>query len=160
MVTRNKELQQALLKFCQSRLAVATIDQLGAASLYHVDHQFFVQCKEEYRRRRDTVVSRLRQIPGVVVEEPMGAFYAMASLPVDDTDKFQYWLLEEFELDGETVMFAPGAPFYETPGKGIKEVRIAYVLNCDDLERAIELLAEGIVRYQKEVMKIKPIVTE
>ena len=160
VVTRNQELQQALVKFCQSRLSVATIDQLGAAALYDVDPKFFRESKEEYRRRRDTVVHCLRQIPGVVVEEPMGAFYAMASLPVDDTDKFQYWLLEEFELDGETVMFAPGAPFYETPGKGIKEVRIAYVLNCDDLERAIELLAEGIVRYQKEVMKIKPIVTE
>ena len=90
----------------------------------------------------------------------MGAFYVMASLPVDDTDKFQYWLLEEFQQDGETVMFAPGAPFYETPGKGINEVRIAYVLKCEELERAIELLAEGIVRYQKEVMKIKPIETK
>ncbi len=160
VVTKNKELQQALLKFCQSRLAVATIDQLGAAALYDVDHEFFVRCKEEYRVRRDTVVSRLRQIPGVVVEEPMGAFYVMASLPVDDTDKFQYWLLENFELDGETVMFAPGAPFYETPGKGINEVRIAYVLKCEELERAIELLAEGIVRYQKEVMKVESIETK
>ena len=160
VVTRNRELQQALVKFCQSRLSVATIDQLGAAALYDVDPKFFRESKEEYRRRRDTVVHCLRQIPGVVVEEPMGAFYAMASLPVDDTDKFQYWLLEHFDLDGETVMFAPGAPFYETPGKGIKEVRIAYVLNCEDLERAIELLAEGIVRYQKEVMKVEPIETK
>ena len=107
-------------------------------------------------RRRDTVVDCLRQIPGVVLEEPMGAFYVMASLPVDDSDKFQKWLLEEFDDNGDTVMFAPGAPFYETPGKGINEVRIAYVLKCEDLERAIELLAEGIVRYQKEVMKIVP----
>ena len=157
VVTRNQELQQALVKFCQSRLSVATIDQLGAAALYDVDPQFFRDSKEEYRRRRDTVVSCLRQIPGVVVEEPMGAFYVMASLPVDDADKFQYWLLEEFDLDGETVMFAPGAPFYETPGKGINEVRIAYVLKSEELERAIELLAEGIVRYQKEVMKVEPI---
>ena len=153
VVTRNQELQQALVKFCQSRLSVATIDQLGAAALYDIDPQFFRESKAEYRRRRDTVVSCLRQIPGVVVEEPMGAFYVMASLPVDDTDKFQYWLLEEFDVDGETVMFAPGAPFYETPGKGINEVRIAYVLQSDELERAIELLAEGIVRYQREVMK-------
>ena len=90
----------------------------------------------------------------------MGAFYVMASLPVDDTDKFQYWLLEEFDVDGETVMFAPGAPFYETPGKGINEVRIAYVLQSDELERAIELLAEGIVRYQREVMKVESIETK
>ncbi len=155
VVTRNKELQQALLKFCQSRLAVATIDQIGAAALYSVDHEFFRVCKAEYLRRRDTVVSKLRQIPGVVVEEPMGAFYVMASLPVDDADKFQYWLLEQFNDHGDTVMFAPGAPFYETPGKGINEVRIAYVLKQEDLERAMEVLAKGIAQYQKKVMQVK-----
>ena len=152
VVTKNKELQQALLKFCQSRLAVATIDQLGAAELYKVDREFFRRCKEEYRKRRDLVVDRLRQIPGVQVEEPMGAFYLMASLPVDDTDKFQKWLLEEFDHHGDTVMFAPGAPFYETPGMGINEVRIAYVQECETLERAIDLLNRGIARYRYEVM--------
>lgn len=152
VVTRNRELQQALLKFCQSRLSVATLDQVGAAALYGVDSEFFRRSKESYRRRRDTVVSRLREIPGVVVEEPMGAFYVMASLPVDDTDRFQRWLLEEFEDGGDTVMFAPGAPFYETPGKGINEVRIAYVLKEEDLQRAMEVLRAGIARYQKEVM--------
>ena len=152
VVTRNKELQAALLKLCQSRLAVATIDQLGAAALYGVDHAFFRKSKEEYKVRRDTVVRCLRQIPGVMVEEPMGAFYVMASLPVDDADKFQHWLLEEFDDNGDTVMFAPGAPFYETPGKGINEVRIAYVRKKEELERAMELLAKGIARYQKEVM--------
>ena len=160
VVTRNKQLQAALLKFCQSRLAVATVDQVGAAALYSVDHEFFRVCKDEYRKRRDTVIRKLRQIPGVVVEEPMGAFYVMASLPVDNSDKFQRWLLEEFDDHGDTVMFAPGAPFYETPGKGINEVRIAYVLKSEELERAIELLAEGIVRYQKEVMKVEPIETK
>ena len=153
VVTKNKELQAALLKFCQSRLAVATIDQLGAAALYDVDHDFFRRCKAEYKKRRDTVVSRLRMIPGVVVEEPMGAFYVMASLPVDDSDKFQRWLLEEFDDHGDTVMFAPGAPFYETPGKGLNEVRIAYVLKQEDLERAMEILAKGIAQYQREVLK-------
>ena len=152
VVTKNKELQAALLKFCQSRLAVATIDQLGAAALYDVDHDFFRRCKAEYKKRRDTVVSRLRMIPGVVVEEPMGAFYVMASLPVDDSDKFQRWLLED---KGDTVMFAPGAPFYETPGKGINEVRIAYVLKQEDLERAMEILAKGIAEYQREVLQNK-----
>ena len=156
VVTRNKELQAALLKFCQSRLAVATIDQLGAAALYDVDHQFFRDCKAEYQRRRDTVVGCLRKIPGVVVEEPMGAFYVMASLPVDDSDRFQQWLLKEFSDNGDTVMFAPGAPFYETPGKGINEVRIAYVLNQENLERAMEILAKGIAQYQREVMKVTP----
>lgn len=157
VVTRNKQLQAALLKFCQSRLAVATVDQVGAAALYSVDAAFFRSCKEEYRKRRDTVIRKLRQIPGVVVEEPMGAFYLMASLPVDNADKFQRWLLEEFSDNGDTVMFAPGAPFYETPGKGINEVRIAYVLKQQDLERAMDVLAKGIATYQKTVMEVKPV---
>ena len=157
VVTRNKQLQAALLKFCQSRLAVATVDQVGAAALYSVDPAFFRSCKEEYRKRRDTVIRKLRKIPGVVVEEPMGAFYLMASLPVDNADKFQRWLLEEFSDNGNTVMFAPGAPFYETPGKGINEVRIAYVLKQEDLERAMDVLAKGIAVYQKTVMNVKPV---
>ncbi len=154
VVTKNKELQQALLKFCQSRLAVATIDQIGAAALYSVDKAFYSQSKETYRQRRDAIVAKLRQIPGVMVEEPMGAFYVMASLPVDDADKFQRWLLEEFDDNGDTVMFAPGAPFYETPGKGINEVRIAYVLEKEKLERAMDILAKGITQYQKEMMEV------
>ncbi len=160
VVTRNKQLQAALLKFCQSRLAVATVDQVGAAALYSVDHEFFRRCKAEYRIRRDTVIRKLRQIPGVVVEEPMGAFYVMASLPVDNSDRFQKWLLEKFEDQGDTVMFAPGAPFYETPGKGINEVRIAYVLKQENLERAMDVLAAGIARYQREVMKVKAVPAE
>ena len=157
VVTRNKQLQAALLKFCQSRLSVATVDQVGAAALYSVDSSFFRACKAEYHKRRDTVIRTLRQIPGVVVEEPMGAFYLMASLPVDNADKFQRWLLEEFSDNGDTVMFAPGAPFYETPGKGINEVRIAYVLKQQDLERAMDVLAKGIAVYQKTVMEVKPV---
>ena len=157
VVTRNKQLQAALLKFCQSRLAVATVDQVGAAALYSVDSAFFRSCKEEYRKRRDTVIRKLRKIPGVVVEEPMGAFYLMASLPVDNADKFQKWLLEEFSDNGDTVMFAPGAPFYETPGKGIDEVRIAYVLKQQDLERAMDVLAKGIAAYQRTVMEVQAV---
>ncbi|MBQ6840267.1 MAG: aminotransferase class I/II-fold pyridoxal phosphate-dependent enzyme, partial [Oscillospiraceae bacterium] len=153
VITKNKELQQALLKFCQSRLSVATIDQIGAAALYSVDEKFYSDCKEEYRRRRDTVITALRNIPGVMVEEPMGAFYVMAQLPVDNADKFQRWLLETFRDNDETVMFAPGAPFYETPGSGINEVRIAYVLKQEDLERAMELLKLGIERYRAECME-------
>lgn len=156
VVTKNKELQQAILKFCQSRLSVATIDQVGAAALYSADQEFFLRCKAEYRRRRDTVMEKLRAIPGVVVQEPQGAFYLMASLPVDDADKFQQWLLESFTDRGDTVMFAPGAPFYETPGKGVNEVRIAYVLKEDDLKRAIDVLAHGIAHYQRTVMKLTP----
>ena len=153
VITKNKELQQAVLKFCQSRLAVATLDQVGAAALYSVDSEFFKRSKEEYRRRRDLVVGSLRNMPGVAVTEPMGAFYVMASLPVDNADKFQRWLLESFDDHGDTVMFAPGAPFYETPGKGINEVRIAYVQDLPKLKRAMELLELGIAEYRKKVMK-------
>lgn len=152
VITKNKELQQAILKFCQSRLSVATLDQIGATALYSVDQSFFDQSKAEYKQRRDTVVQGLRQIPGVLVEEPMGAFYVMARLPVDDADKFQRWLLTAFSDNGETVMFAPGAPFYETPGSGINEVRIAYVLAQKELQRAMELLGKGIAQYRKEQM--------
>ena len=95
------------------------------------------------------MVNALRQIPGVVVEKPMGAFYVMASLPVDDSDKFQRWLLNEFDDNGDTVMFAPGGGFYATKGKGNNEIRIAYVLKQADLERAMDLLALGIKKYNE-----------
>jgi len=152
VITKNKELQQAMLKLCQSRLSVATIDQIGAAALYDVDESFYQNCKNMYRNRRDVFIEHLRKIPGVVVAEPKGAFYLMASLPVDDTDKFQQWLLESFDLDGETVMFAPGAPFYASAGRGQNEVRLAYVLKEEDLIRAAEVLAAALERYRKEEM--------
>ena len=153
-ITKNKPLQKAQLKFCQSRLAVATMDQVAAAKLYTVGTDFYAACRAEYEKRRDLVVDCLRAIPGVLVEKPMGAFYVMARLPVDDTDKFQNWLLTDFADNGETVMFAPGAPFYATPGKGVDEVRIAYILQEDRLRRAMELLEKGIARYRREVMKV------
>ena len=152
VITKNRELQKALLKFCQSRLSVATLDQLGAAALYGVDDSYIKHSIAEYRERRDVTVDGLRKIPGVLVEVPMGAFYVMAKLPVDDTDAFQQWLLNEFSDNGETVMYAPGAPFYGTPDRGKDEIRIAYVLEKKDMIRAIELLGLGIARYRKEVM--------
>ncbi len=155
VITKNRDLRTALIKFCQSRLAVATMDQIGAAALYSVDQSFYENCRAEYIKRRDLVIEKLQKIPGVIVQKPRGAFYVMAALPVDDTDKFQNWLLQKFSDKMETVMFAPGAPFYETPGKGINEVRIAYVLELPKLERAMELLKLGIFRYRREVMGIK-----
>ena len=108
---------------------------------------YFAAVREEYKRRRDTVVAKLREIPGVVFDCPKGAFYLMAALPIDDADNFQKWLLEEFDDNGDTVMFAPGAPMYVTPGKGKNEIRIAYILKQDKLERAMDLLALGIKAY-------------
>ena len=107
-----------LLKFCQSRLSVATIDQIGAAALYRVDPSFFRQCKEEYRIRRDTVISRLRQIPGVVVEEPMGAFYVMASLPVDDETGSSTGCWTALTTRGTRSCLPPVHPFLERPRQG------------------------------------------
>ena len=129
---------------------MATLDQVAAAALYSVDEGYFAAVREEYRRRRDTVVEGLQKIDGVVCECPKGAFYLMAALPVDDADRFQQWLLEEFEDNGETVMFAPGEPFYGTPGKGKNEIRIAYVLEVAKLRRAMELLKLGIEKYNQK----------
>lgn len=147
ILTRNHELLGHALKYCQARLSVATLDQVASAALYQVDPSYFAAVREEYKRRRDTVVAKLREISGVVFDCPKGAFYLMAALPIDDADNFQKWLLEEFDDNGDTVMFAPGAPMYATPGKGKNEIRIAYILKQDKLERAMDLLALGIKAY-------------
>lgn len=147
LISRNKELMAHAMKYCQGRLCSATLDQVGAAALYTVGPDYFAAVREEYKRRRDTCMAKLAEIPGVVCKCPKGAFYIMAALPVDDAEKFQMWLLEEFEDHGDTVMFAPGEGFYGTPGKGKNEVRIAYVLKQADLERAMDLLALGIKAY-------------
>ena len=152
LISRNPEFIAQAMKLCQGRLCSATLDQLGAAALYSVDPDYFTATRDEYRRRRNACVEGLHKIPGVVCGEPKGAFYLMAKLPVDDADKFQTWLLEEFEDQGETLMFAPGEGFYATPGKGKDEIRIAYVLNEADIRRSMELLGIAIARYQKEKM--------
>ncbi len=150
MISKNKELMAHAMKICQARLCVATIDQLAAAALYSVDYSYFNAVKEEYRLRRDTLYKGLKSIPGVEVQLPQGAFYMMATLPVDDTDKFQQWLLESFDDKGETVMYAPGAGFYSTPGAGVNEIRTAYVLSADRLTRACEVLDKAIKQYNKK----------
>ena len=147
LISRNRELMEHALKFCQARLSVATLDQVAAAALYTVPTDYFNATRDEYRRRRDTVVQKLSEIPGVVCKCPEGAFYLMAKLPVDSADDFQMFLLRDFDDNGETVMFAPGGPFYATPGRGLDEIRIAYVLKEEDLARAIEILGKGIAAY-------------
>ena len=150
LISRNKELIHHAMKVCQGRLCCSTLDQLGAAALYSEGPAYFAAQKAEYHRRRDTVMAKLEQIPGVVCKCPQGAFYLMVKLPIDNADDFQKWLLTEFEDNGETVMFAPGEQFYGTPGRGRDEIRIAYVLKQEDLERAVDLLAMGMERYRKE----------
>lgn len=152
LISKNKALMAEAMKFCQARLSVATLDQVAAAALYTVDQHYFDEMRLEYQRRRDTVMEKLRTIPGVTCRTPDGAFYLMAALPIDDADRFQQWLLTDFEDHGETVMFSPGHSFYATPGKGVNEIRIAYILKEEDLSRAMDLLALGIKAYQKAML--------
>lgn len=147
LITRNQTLQQHALKICQARLSVATLDQVASAALYQVDPHYFDSVRAEYRRRRDTIYRKLQEIPGVVCKEPQGAFYVMAKLPVPDTDAFQTWLLTEFQDNHETIMYAPGGGFFSNPALGKTQVRFAYVLNCQNLERAMDLLKLGIAQY-------------
>ena len=147
LISKNKEFMNHAMKYCQARLSVATLDQIASAALYTVGPEYFAAVRDEYKKRRDTLCRKLGEIPGVVFDVPGGAFYVMAALPVDDADKFQQWLLEEFSDNGETVMMAPGGSMYATPGKGKNEVRMAYVLESDKLERAMEILKKAIEVY-------------
>ena len=148
VVSRNKELMAHAMKICQGRLCAATLDQVGAAALYRsMTPAYYEDLRAEYQRRRDAVVEGLSKIPGVRFNSPEGAFYLMVTLPVDDAEKLQYFLLQEFEDHGETVMYAPGEGFYATPGKGRNEIRIAYVTNPAELRRSVELLGLGIAAY-------------
>ena len=155
LISRNRAFIEAALKIAQARLSVATLDQVGAAALYSVDPSYFEATREEYQRRRDVCYRKLREIPGVVTIEPKGAFYTMAKLPVDDAERFQSFLLREFSVDGETVVFAPGNGFYATPDAGKSEIRIAYVRCCEELERALDLLRLAIEAYNKKNKKNK-----
>ncbi len=147
VICKNKEFQGQFMKLCQARLSVATLDQLAAAQLYTVDPSYFQEVRDEYKKRRDTVYQGLSKIPGVVCKEPQGAFYVMVKLPVKNTEDFLVWLLTEFQDNNETLMYAPGGGFYATPGNGLDEIRIAYVLNCKDLERSMELLRIALEKY-------------
>ncbi len=147
LISKNKDFMSQAMKWCQCRLCSPTVDQVASAALYTLPSDYFAESREEYKRRRDALMAKLRQIPGVVCAEPKGAFYVMAALPVDDADTFQHWLLNEFNDKGETVMFACGEPFYGTPNTGKNEVRMAYVLKQEDLERAMDILKIAIEKY-------------
>ena len=154
LVSRNHALMDEALKWAQGRLCITTLDQLGAAKMYEtLGMEYFRSVRDEYRRRREATVEALRKIPGVEFTSPDGAFYLMVTLPVDDTEKLQYFLLEEFEDRGETVMFAPGAGFYSDPELGRNKIRIAYVTAPEDLTRAVELLGLGIAAYHRRNQK-------
>jgi aspartate aminotransferase len=149
IVSKNKALMDAVLKFAQARLCPPTVDQLAANACVPLDKEYFQGIITEYQARRDLVFDALMQIPGIVCVRPEGAFYILIKLPVDDCEHFVTWLLDEFSIDNETVMAAPAEGFYATPGLGRNEMRLAYVLNKDDLTKAMRIFAKGFEEYKK-----------
>ena len=147
LVSRNEEIIAASLKFAQARLSPPTFGQIAGEAALRTSKSYFEEVISEYVARRDVLIDGLNGIDGVICPEPKGAFYVMAQLPIDDADKFSQWLLEDFNLNGETVMLAPAAGFYATPNIGINQVRIAYVLNKRSLKSAIKILAEALKVY-------------
>ena len=148
-VSRNKELVNTILKFAQARLSPPTFAQILAEAAIDLPANYFDETKTEYMRRRDLMVSRLNAMPGVFCPNPGGAFYAIAKLPIDDSDKFCQWLLESFSHNNQTVMLAPATGFYSTRGLGKQEVRLAYVLNTDHLGKAMDCLEIALETYNK-----------
>ena len=147
IVTKNQAVLDASMKFAQARLSPPTLAQILGEATVDVEESYFTEVKEEYLSRRDLLINRLNKMQGVTCPMPGGAFYAFAKLPIDDSDKFCQWLLEDFDYNGETVMTAPGTGFYSTPGLGKDEVRMAYVLNKEDLDAALTCLEEGLKVY-------------
>ena len=150
IISRNDQLMESVLKMAQARLSPPTLGQIGAEAVYELPKSYYDGVVSEYRQRRDLVKESLDQMEGVLCPEVNGAFYAMVRLPVDDANDFCRWMLEEFSCQGRTVMMAPGDGFYATPGLGRDEVRIAYVLNCEDLKAAMECLQAGLAAYPRK----------
>ena len=147
LITKNKEVREAVMKFCQARLSPPLIGQIAAEASLDEPELYAREMYDEYVERRKCLIDGLNRIPGVYSPIPMGAFYTVARLPVDDSEKFCAWCLSEFDYEGETVMMAPASGFYTTPGAGRNEVRIAYVLNKDDLKRALVVLQKALEAY-------------
>lgn len=147
MVTRNPQVIQTALKFAQARLSPPTFGQIASEAALDTPDTYFEEVVKEYVARRDLLVDGLNSIEGVFCPKPKGAFYAMARLPIQNSDHFCQWLLEEFRFQNATVMLAPATGFYSTPGAGLNEVRIGYVLNLSDLKACVEILREAIRVY-------------
>ncbi len=150
IMSKNKTLTKNLLKLCQARLCVATLEQIGAAALYSMPLSYADEIRSIYENRRDIVYDTLKAIPGVVCEKPQGAFYVVVKLPIENAEDFCLWLLDSYELDGETVMLAPAEGFYATKGLGVDEVRIAYVLKEEEMQRAMHILKEALLVYNQK----------
>lgn len=151
VISKNKEVMAGVMKFAQARLSPPTIEQIGAEAALETPQSYFDEVIAEYVERRNVLVDGLNSIPGVFCPKPSGAFYCVAKFPVDDSDKFCQWLLEEFQYEGQTVMMAPATGFYSTKGAGKNEARLAYVLNKEALEKAVECLRAAIEQYPGRV---------
>jgi len=151
LITRNSRIIETALKFAQARLSPPALGQIAAEASLDTPNTYFKQINTEYNKRRNFLVDKLNQIPGVYTPMPKGAFYTVAKLPVDDADKFCQWVLSDFSYKNQTLMMAPASGFYITPGKGKKEVRLAYVLNIEDLSKALETLEKALEAYPGRV---------
>ena len=147
LITKNKQVRQAVMKFCQARLSPPLIGQAIAEASLSTPQEYMEEVYDEYLSRRNYLIDQLNQIPGVFAPTPMGAFYTMVQLPVDDTDKFCQWCLTDFQYEGQTAMMAPGSGFYTDPEEGRKQVRMAYVLNKEDLSKAMVVLRKALETY-------------
>jgi len=150
-ITRNETVYQSILRFAQARLCPPSIEQKAAIAAYKMGLGYFEPVRLEYQRRRDVLYEGLKSIPGVVVGKPQGAFYMSVRLPIRDSERFVVWMLTDFQMDKATVMVAPGQGFYSTPGKGLDEIRMAYVLNEDDIKRALVIFKAGLEKYKATV---------
>ena len=147
LITKNKKVREAVMKFCQARLSPPLVGQIIAEASLTTPQEYMDQVYEEYLQRRNFLIDGLNKIPGVYTPTPMGAFYTMVRLPVDDAEKFCEWCLTDFSYEGQTIMMAPGSGFYSTPGAGRDEVRLAYVLNKEDLAKALVVLEKALDEY-------------
>jgi aspartate aminotransferase len=150
IASHNKEVMEVVLKFAQARLSSPTIEQVGAQAGAEMDASYFEPILKEYQQRRDAIMAGLRKIPGVICEVPGGAFYCIAKLPIDNAENFAKWLLTDFNYKGESVLVAPAQGFYATPGLGVNEIRLSYVLEVPKLVKAMEILGEAIKEYNKK----------
>ncbi len=149
LASKNKEFIAQVLKLCQGRLCVSTLDQVGSIELYKTPKSYFNEVNEEYKKRRDVLYNELMQVDGVICKKPTGAFYILAKLPIENAEDFVIWMLNEFDVDGETVMACPAEGFYATKGLGKSEIRLAYILNEADLKKAANILKQGLEKYME-----------
>lgn len=147
IASKDKTLIAEILKLCQGRLCVSTLDQVGSVELYNTPSSYFTEVNNEYKNRRDVLYNELIKVEGVICKKPAGAFYIVAKLPIENAEDFVIWMLTDFNKDGETVMACPAEDFYATPGLGRDEIRLAYVLKEDDLHKAAIILKEGLEKY-------------